>query len=212
MTPIRFAAIFSTTLLFLSLAVGSALGFSVDLTYPNESGMPVMTYATVSGTVDASDSSLFHFKVDLDPGLFSLLNGGDNFGLDKFFFNTNLSLTSDMFINIDPNTWSVNFINNNVAGFGVFDISLTDPGTRSTYLYFDIDYTSAVSDANFFILSDGVADNGAGHFAAHIGGFDYGEFGSIYVRDGAAPVPEPGTLLLLGTGILGLALYRRIKN
>ena len=204
--------IFAASLVLLFLAAGSALGFMAELTYPNEPGMPVMTYATVSGEVDSGDSSLFHFRVDLDPGLYSLLNGGDNFGLDKFFFNTDLNLTQSMFINLDPNTWGVNFINNSVAGFGMFDVSLTDPGTRSEYLYFDIDFTSAVTEANFFILSEGIADNGNGHFAAHIGGFDYGEFGSIQVRDGAAPVPEPGTILLLGTGMLGLALYRRFKR
>ena len=191
----------------------SALAFVVDLTIPNESGMPIMDYARVTGTVDAIDDSIFHFEIELADGLSDVLDGGTNFGLDKFYFNTDLSLTEGMFLNLDPDTWNVSFIKQ-AAGFGVFDLELADPGNRSLSLSFDIDYMSAVTEANFFLLSADPAGNGNGHFAAHIAGFSYGEFGSIYVRDGETPppVPEPGTLLLLGSGILGLALYRRLRK
>ncbi|MGE4578131.1 MAG: PEP-CTERM sorting domain-containing protein [Desulfuromonadales bacterium] len=202
-----------TTLLAMILTGSSALAFVVDLTTPNEPGMPVMTYATVSGYVDAVDSSIFHFEVNLASELGNYLNSGKNFGLDKFYFNTDLSLTEGMFLNLDPDTWNVSFIKQ-TAGFGVFDLELTDPGKRTPSLSFDIDYMNAVTEANFFLLSADPAGNGNGHFAAHIAGFSYGEFGSIYVRDGETPppVPEPGTLLLLGSGILGLALYRRLRK
>jgi hypothetical protein len=155
---------------------------------------------------------LFHFRVDLAPGLISTLNGnGVHFGMDEFFFNTNLTLTSGMFKNWDPEIWGLSF-NKNADGFGNFDIKLADPtrSVRETHLYFDVDYTSAVTEANFFILSDDPAGNGNGHFAAHIAGFGYNCIGSTFVRDGDTPtVPEPGAVLLLGAGLAGLGFYNR---
>ncbi len=195
-------------LFVLSSAVGTASAFVVDLTYPNEGGMPIMVYGTVTGTVDSSDTSLFHFSIDLAPGLSTALSGGRNFGMDKFYFNTDLDLTEEMFSNWDPQTWTPSF-DKSVAGFGLFDLRLTDPGDRVLHLSFDIDYISAISESNFYLLSEGNAGNGNGHFAAHIGGFDYQGFGSIQVRDGATPIPEPGTLLLLSGALICLALIKR---
>jgi len=48
------------------------------------------------------------------------------------------------------------------------------------------------------------------HFAAHIQSLADPAGGSAWVGDGV-PVPEPGTLMLLGAGLLGLWVVRRRK-
>ncbi len=181
--------------------------FLIYLTIPNESGMPVMTYAKVDGSV-IGDGTDFRFEVNLAPNLESALNGGSNFGLDKFFFNTDLTLTSNMFTNFDPSVWSINS-ETNADGFGKFTIELSDPGNRSDHLYFDIDYASAVSEANFKILSDDPAGNGHGNFAAHIAGFGYNGIGSTFVRDNVS-VPELQSIYLLSITLVGVVFSRKI--
>lgn len=43
-------------------------------------------------------------------------------------------------------------------------------------------------------------------------GFEMEEPGQNYLVNAPAPVPEPSTMLLLGSGLLGLAYYRRRKS
>ena len=195
--------------LCMMMSAGIASAFLIDLMIPNATGAPVMTYATVYGSVDGADNSIFHFEVDLVTGLSSTLTGGSNFGMDKFFFNTNLTLTNSMFDNIDPSEWGIKY-EKQAAGFGLFSLELKDTGNRSDHIYFDIDFTSAVSESNFYVLAEDPAGNG--HFAAHIGGFNYGpdNIQSVFVRN---EVPEMQAIYLLGIGIIGLfGLKRRFRE
>ncbi len=196
-----------TTLLLTAARPASAL--MVDLTTPNGLGLPVMTYATVKGSVDAVDDSIFHVEVSLAPGLDGFLNAGSNFGIDKFFMNTTLDLSCGMIKNLSPDNWKI-FLNKNVAGFGRFDIRFMGGGKGRTDTFsFDIDYTSPVTDADFFVVSEGNAGNGPGHFAAHIAGFSHEGFGSAHVRN---IIPEPASLLLIGSGLAGLLVVSRRKK
>jgi len=99
-------------------------------------------------------------------------------------------------------------VNNTVATLGVFDansttsipgafgfISMGDGGILSFNL------TAGVSTSGLFLYIGEVGDNG--EVAA----------GSITVSDSPVGVPEPGTLLLFGSGLIGLAFaYRRNRK
>jgi len=64
----------------------------------------------------------------------------------------------------------------------------------------------AARDFTAFLLSSDVSSgtwSSPDHALSHL---------TVYARGDSAPVPEPSTLLLLGAGIAGLAVYRRKKN
>ncbi len=204
----KYPAKLIVALILVLLTSPSAFGFSYDLNFTNVPGLPDITYAAVTGAVDGTNNHLFHFSVGLAPDLKTRLSGGNNFGMDKFFFNTDLPRSGLKFQDWDPATWSVVY-NKSAGGFGKFDILLKDPGQRILQLSFDVLYTSAVTEADFNILSDDPAGNGHGRFAAHIGGFDYGCTSSTFVRDGEQPVPEPSSILLISAGIVALGIFRK---
>lgn len=151
--------------------------------------------------------------------------------LDAFFFNLDLDPSTVSFSNFDPSTWSVTTPANNAAGSGSadfhFEVDSSNPAinvTNSQDLTFEATLLSGLWSVDLFLNADSAmsSDSWLGSFqlGAHLQsltvangsmGSDSGFAAGDYNGDGA-PIPEPMTMLLFGTGLAGLTGLRMRKK
>ena len=140
-----------------------------------------------------------------------------NFGLQKFGFNSKFSLSSANVVGL-PGNWRYDD-SGNMSGFGRYDalVEANTGNARLRTLSFSISGISRDTMSSYLLPSSGHAGNGNFFFAAHVGGFNFpGDYcvtsayiaGSMPSSPAAVPLPASAWLLMAGLGVLAFAVRR----
>lgn len=222
-------------LIFELVGIAGAMSFSDNFNDGNINGWTpkigswsVGTEGTLSnsgsdyGVVWKDDSFGVNQKIQVDAD-FDFSNNSDRIAQLRLRTNEHLGATQPF--------WDTGYL----ATFRATGISIQDTYTNGNPVISSIVFTNPFSNAGWYNLAFGVDGTGADtHFSAWVNGTKYIDesynntiagLDSGYVGLGrkmhydnvsgyssTEPVPEPSTILLLGSGLLGLGWYGRKRK
>ena len=205
--------------ILLSLLAVTALIFCTTPSYSNStsyfldinnSSLPGGPWGKITLTENGS------YQVDfiVDPYA-TAFTSTSNFGAQDFAFNVFNVDGSQLDITNLPADWNHTYSDNSIGGFGPygkFDISTVGLGSsRQDPLTFSVEVIGDAFGISLSTFTNDFSFPGDKLFASHIAGFTLDDFpgvtSAMFSTTGVPenPIPEPATLLLLGSGLIGLA-------